>query len=136
MEQCSDSENTPRTPRTTSNSTVPSTSPPSPSDEDRLTPEPAQVSVKVGLKYNIVVIGRRKGTKRLHHNDTLIEINVNSAFLLFILGRRSLWQPRPGLQGSCNCDELRPVQCHLETKELWDKFHELGTEMIITKTGR
>ena len=45
-------------------------------------------------------------------------------------------QTRPGLLGSCNCDELRPVQCHLETKELWDKFHELGTEMIITKTGR
>jgi len=32
--------------------------------------------------------------------------------------------------------ELAGVQCHLETKELWQKFHELGTEMIITKTGR
>ncbi|XP_039952008.1 T-box protein H15-like isoform X1 [Bactrocera tryoni] len=42
----------------------------------------------------------------------------------------------PKIVGSCNCDELLPVQCHLETKELWDKFHELGTEMIITKTGR
>ena len=28
------------------------------------------------------------------------------------------------------------VKCRLETKELWAKFHELGTEMIITKTGR
>lgn len=36
----------------------------------------------------------------------------------------------------CNCDELTAVDCQLETKELWDKFHELGTEMIITKTGR
>lgn len=36
----------------------------------------------------------------------------------------------------CNCDELLNVECHLETKDLWDKFHELGTEMIITKTGR
>ena len=26
--------------------------------------------------------------------------------------------------------------CILETKELWNKFHELGTEMIITKSGR
>ncbi|XP_038111082.1 T-box protein H15 isoform X1 [Culex quinquefasciatus] len=43
---------------------------------------------------------------------------------------------RPQIQGSCNSDDLRPVQCHLETKELWDKFNELGTEMIITKTGR
>ncbi|XP_065085642.1 T-box protein H15-like isoform X5 [Ochlerotatus camptorhynchus] len=43
---------------------------------------------------------------------------------------------RPTIVGSCNSDDLRPVQCHLETKELWDKFNELGTEMIITKTGR
>uniref|UniRef100_A0A1B0CH35 T-box domain-containing protein n=2 Tax=Lutzomyia longipalpis TaxID=7200 RepID=A0A1B0CH35_LUTLO len=83
VEQCSDSEGPPRTPRTSSTALP---TPPSPSDEDRLSPEPVQT--------------------------------------------------RPGLLGSCNCDELRPVQCHLETKELWDKFHELGTEMIITKTGR
>lgn len=37
---------------------------------------------------------------------------------------------------SCNCEELLSVDCQLETKELWDKFHDLGTEMIITKTGR
>lgn len=36
----------------------------------------------------------------------------------------------------CNSEELRDVECHLETKELWDKFNDLGTEMIITKTGR
>ncbi|XP_037711677.1 T-box protein H15 [Drosophila subpulchrella] len=45
-------------------------------------------------------------------------------------------QKAPKIVGSCNCDELKPVQCHLETKELWDRFHDLGTEMIITKTGR
>ncbi|XP_002018638.2 T-box protein H15 [Drosophila persimilis] len=45
-------------------------------------------------------------------------------------------QKTPKIVGSCNCDDLKPVQCHLETKELWDRFHELGTEMIITKTGR
>ena len=28
------------------------------------------------------------------------------------------------------------VSCHLESVELWTKFHDLGTEMIITKTGR
>ncbi|XP_059473053.1 T-box transcription factor TBX20-like isoform X2 [Neocloeon triangulifer] len=42
----------------------------------------------------------------------------------------------PQLQERCNCEELQHVICHLETKELWDKFHDLGTEMIITKTGR
>ncbi|SPP82185.1 blast:T-box protein H15 [Drosophila guanche] len=45
-------------------------------------------------------------------------------------------KPTPKILGSCNCDDLTPIQCHLETKELWDKFHELGTEMIITKSGR
>ncbi|XP_035715763.1 T-box transcription factor TBX18 isoform X2 [Folsomia candida] len=42
----------------------------------------------------------------------------------------------PLLIERCNCEELRHVICHLETKELWDKFHELGTEMIITRSGR
>ncbi|CAG2117273.1 unnamed protein product, partial [Medioppia subpectinata] len=36
----------------------------------------------------------------------------------------------------CNCPELERVECRLENKDLWDRFHELGTEMIITKTGR
>ncbi|XP_023215038.1 T-box transcription factor TBX20-like isoform X1 [Centruroides vittatus] len=40
------------------------------------------------------------------------------------------------LKPQCNCEELTKVECHLENKELWDKFHELGTEMIITKSGR
>lgn len=42
----------------------------------------------------------------------------------------------PLLQERSNCEELKHVACHLETKDLWDKFNELGTEMIITKTGR
>lgn len=24
----------------------------------------------------------------------------------------------------------------LDAKELWERFHELGTEMVITKSGR
>ncbi|XP_051879431.1 T-box transcription factor TBX20 isoform X2 [Pristis pectinata] len=32
--------------------------------------------------------------------------------------------------------EMAKITCNLETKDLWDKFHELGTEMIITKSGR
>ncbi|CAL8102793.1 unnamed protein product [Calicophoron daubneyi] len=31
---------------------------------------------------------------------------------------------------------LSSVKCHLETRDLWEKFNELGTEMIITKSGR
>ncbi|XP_054165225.1 T-box protein H15-like [Oppia nitens] len=40
------------------------------------------------------------------------------------------------LKGRCNCPELDRVDCRLENKDLWDRFFELGTEMIITKTGR
>jgi hypothetical protein len=42
----------------------------------------------------------------------------------------------PPIPARCNCPELLGVECRLETKDLWDKFHDLGTEMIITKTGR
>ncbi|KAL1434161.1 hypothetical protein MTO96_011809 [Rhipicephalus appendiculatus] len=40
-----------------------------------------------------------------------------------------------GLKPRCNSEELVHVDCHLENKDLWDKFHDLGTEMIITKSG-
>lgn len=38
----------------------------------------------------------------------------------------------------CTSPDLASTECYLESvsKELWTKFHELGTEMIITKTGR
>ena len=32
--------------------------------------------------------------------------------------------------------KMSAITCNLETKELWEKFHQLGTEMIITKSGR
>ncbi len=44
--------------------------------------------------------------------------------------------PASPTNSGSGCKELANVQCRLETKDLWDKFHELGTEMIITKTGR
>ncbi|VBB30123.1 unnamed protein product, partial [Acanthocheilonema viteae] len=39
--------------------------------------------------------------------------------------------PPPG-----NSHILRHVTCRLEGRELWNKFYELSTEMIITKSGR
>ncbi|KFM74503.1 T-box transcription factor TBX20, partial [Stegodyphus mimosarum] len=54
-------------------------------------------------------------------------------------GKSNSKQPAPKdprLQARCNCEELRNVEAILETKDLWEKFFELGTEMIITKTGR
>lgn len=32
--------------------------------------------------------------------------------------------------------QLSSIRVHLELKCLWDEFHELGTEMIVTKAGR
>merc|ERR1711953_660801 len=43
---------------------------------------------------------------------------------------------KPRVRNKCNSEELRFVECILETKDLWDKFHDYETEMIITKTGR
>ena len=40
------------------------------------------------------------------------------------------------LKPKCNSEDLMNIDCFLETKELWDKFNELGTEMIVTKAGR
>ena len=33
-------------------------------------------------------------------------------------------------------EDLAKCVCKLETRDLWEKFNELGTEMIITKSGR
>ena len=39
-----------------------------------------------------------------------------------------------GLGGSCSGN--KKVSVKLENEDLWRRFNELGTEMIITKTGR
>jgi len=36
----------------------------------------------------------------------------------------------------CHSEDLASVTCNLDNKDLWDKFCEFGTEMIITRTGR
>ncbi|CAH1133661.1 unnamed protein product [Ceutorhynchus assimilis] len=51
-------------------------------------------------------------------------------------GETRLPTKNPLLQERWTSEDLRHVTCHLETKDLWDKFNDLGTEMIITKTGR
>jgi T-box len=38
--------------------------------------------------------------------------------------------------GGHGLSSLDKVECRLEAKQLWDKFYDLGTEMIITKSGR
>ena len=40
------------------------------------------------------------------------------------------------ITGKSNCSDLDHVKCILDNKDLWDKFCEFGTEMIITRSGR
>ena len=44
--------------------------------------------------------------------------------------------PEPTWAPAGDAPTLSHVSCHLEGCELWSKFHKLGTEMIITKSGR
>ena len=42
-----------------------------------------------------------------------------------------------GVTWSASRDKMAgDIACQLEPRDLWDKFHALGTEMIITKSGR
>ena len=40
------------------------------------------------------------------------------------------------ISGKSNSQTLDELKCSLENKDLWDKFSEFGTEMIITRSGR
>ena len=40
------------------------------------------------------------------------------------------------INSKSNSATLNELKCTLENKDLWDKFSEYGTEMIITRTGR
>ena len=44
--------------------------------------------------------------------------------------------PSPAGLESPSDGGLANVNCRLDSKALWDRFYELGTEMIITKSGR
>lgn len=33
-------------------------------------------------------------------------------------------------------EDVETITATLESRDLWDRFNELGTEMIITKSGR
>nr|XP_046206898.1 T-box transcription factor TBX5-like isoform X2 [Oncorhynchus gorbuscha] len=48
---------------------------------------------------------------------------------------RSLSSP-PSPQTTCTQQGMDGIKVYMEERELWDKFHEVGTEMIITKAGR
>jgi len=78
-------------------------------------------------------------TVRLNNQSINNVSNNSSSSATSSKSSKSASTPNPWtekLKPKCNCMEMQKTECHLETKELWDKFNELGTEMIITKTGR
>ncbi|XP_066246382.1 T-box transcription factor TBX20-like isoform X1 [Euwallacea similis] len=68
--------------------------------------------------------------------DSPVDVSSTSESSTPTQGETRLPVKNPMLQERWTSEDLRHVTCHLETKELWDKFNDLGTEMIITKTGR
>ncbi|XP_076370721.1 T-box transcription factor TBX20-like isoform X2 [Tachypleus tridentatus] len=69
--------------------------------------------------------GSRRQSEGSQYKDTIrlqkkVDPNINASVL----------------KPLCNCEELNNTECYLENKELWEKFFEQGTEMIITKLGR
>lgn len=50
------------------------------------------------------------------------------------LGSMQAMQGRVSTHADMN--ESEDIKVELQMTELWQRFHELGTEMIITKAGR
>lgn len=53
-----------------------------------------------------------------------------------ISGQNARMEARNAVVSEEVCDDLDSVTATLESRDLWDRFNELGTEMIITKSGR
>ncbi|MFH4983910.1 hypothetical protein AB6A40_010619 [Gnathostoma spinigerum] len=65
------------------------------------------------------------------HRDDAVECTESTASPPSNLDLIPKTLPVPG-----NSHSLRRLECRLEGRELWSKFYELSTEMIITKSGR
>ena len=68
--------------------------------------------------------------------SSLSKANIEEDQNIEPLKKRKKEEKPKFLKPKCNSEELLGIDGFLETKELWEKFNELGTEMIITKTGR
>ena len=69
-------------------------------------------------------------------NDSKTSISDDSSDNLPGLDKVVKKEKKSKISEECNCEDLSRVNCNLDNKELWDKFCEFGTEMIITRTGR
>lgn len=62
--------------------------------------------------------------------------------MLIVVKKYCIIDPYPNILGISRHIQLAPrfslpdVNATLQNTELWQQFHEIGTEMIITKSGR
>ena len=49
---------------------------------------------------------------------------------------RQLHQAPAPMDDNCDNNINEDPQVNLESQELWQQFHDIGTEMVITKSGR
>ena len=87
------------------------------------------------IKDKLELIKREPEEEELEEEEERVRMSTNSS-----CADGPVVQPkkerRCKIVEQSNCPELDSVKCCLENKELWDKFCEFGTEMIITRTGR
>jgi hypothetical protein len=54
--------------------------------------------------------------------------------------RSTTTMPMPLMASATDAKPMHPklslIDVHIESKQLWDEFDQLGTEMIVTKAGR
>lgn len=68
--------------------------------------------------------------------------HIDSVWLNFICFLCTFSDPYPNMLAMSRHVQLPPrfglpdVNATLQNMELWQQFHEIGTEMIITKSGR
>ncbi|GFO08954.1 T-box transcription factor tbx2 [Plakobranchus ocellatus] len=77
----------------------------------------------------------------MHHDPMSLAVGQNQQFGSYHhhLGSSSAaTDHKRGLGGGQNSSDAvdKNIKVTLDNRDLWGKFHSLGTEMIITKTGR
>ena len=88
-----------------------------------------EVLTRVAAKDNISSSSAKGSNKNQSTND--IEATINRCNLRNNLNPLSLEEKRRKFWS-----QLSNIRVNLELKCLWDEFHDLGTEMIVTKAGR
>lgn len=66
----------------------------------------------------------------------MLHSNATGTQLHYTTHRSSSSSSSSAVASSSSLHQDKNIKLTLETKELWQKFHSLGTEMIITKSGR